>query len=440
MADLKARGFNCRNCGAPVTLRGLSWTQTVTCPSCDAIQDPNDPNLLVLQEAERRQRIKPLIPLGARGTLDGHVFEVIGFQYRTIDVDGETYGWSEYLLFNPYHGFRYLSEYQGHWNLIRTLHALPEMRERGASGHENAFYGDETFRHFQSSTATTAFVMGEFPWEIRAGDRVSFSDYVAPPRLLSAEREVDDTTWSLGTYTPGADIWRAFDLPGSAPDAQGVFANQPSPYAGQPGRIWRLFAAFAALLVLVLLYRAVFAAREPVFNGGYTFYPGSGEASFVTPEFVIARGPNNMAVDIETDVANTWTYFNLALIDTGTGEAFDFGEEVSYYFGRDSDGTWTEGSKRGSVMLPQVPAGRYYLRVEPETDAGLRTPVHYTIRLRRDVPIYWPYLVAFGLLAIPPVLVSIRAMAFEGRRWAESDEGGSSQADDDDDDDVDVDD
>ena len=433
MGDLKARGFNCRNCGAPVTLRGLSWTQTVTCPSCDAIQDPNDPNLLVLQEAERRQRMRPLIPLGSRGTIDGRQVEVIGFQYRTIEVDGEVYGWSEYLLFNPYHGFRYLSEYRGHWNVIRTLHALPDMRERSGS-HANASYDGDTFRHFQSDTATTAFVMGEFPWEIRAGDRVSFSDYVAPPRLLSAEREAEGTTWSLGAYTPGAEVWRAFALPGTAPQPEGVFANQPSPYAGQPGRLWRAFAALAALLLLVLLYRVVFAAREPVFNGGYTFAPGAGEASFVTPEFVVARGPNNIAVNIETDLANSWTYFNLALVDTGTGEAFDFGEEVSYYSGRDSDGNWAEGSRRGNVMLPQVPPGRYYLRVEPETDPAQRTPVHYTIRLRRDVPLYWPYLVALGLLVVPPIFVSARALAFESRRWAESDQGDSSSDEDDDDD------
>lgn len=433
MGDLKARGFNCRNCGAPVTLRGLSWTQTVTCPSCDALQDPNDPNLLVLQEAERRQRVKPLIPLGTRGTLDGRTYEAIGFQYRTIEVDGETYGWSEYLLFNPYHGFRYLSEYQGHWNFIRTLHALPEMRERTGS-HANAHYDGETFRHFQSSTATTAYVIGEFPWEIRVGDAVSFSDYVAPPRLLSAEREVEDTTWSLGRYVPGDEIWQAFSLPGSAPDAQGVFANQPSPHAGRPGRFWKAFLLLAALVILALGYRAVSAAREPLFNFGHTFSPGPGEASLVTPEFDVPAGPSNLEIDIETDLSNNWTYFNLALIEARTGEAFDFGEEVSYYSGRDSDGAWSEGSQRGEVMLPQVPAGRYYLRIEPETDATARTPVHYTIRLLRDVPVLWPYVVALGLLVIPPVLVTIRAMGFEGRRWAESDDAGGDEDDDDDDD------
>jgi hypothetical protein len=84
-----------------------------------------------------------------------------------------------------------------------------------------------------------------------------------------------------------------------------------------------------------------------------------------------------------------------------------------------------------------VPAGRYYLRIEPETDASQRTPVHYTIRLRRDVPTYWPYLVGLVLLAVPPVLVSVRALGFEGKRWAESDDGSSAGSGDKDDDDGD---
>ena len=29
-----------------------------------------------------------------------------------------SYDWYEYLLYNPYNGFRYLTEYQGHWSFI----------------------------------------------------------------------------------------------------------------------------------------------------------------------------------------------------------------------------------------------------------------------------------------------------------------------------------
>jgi hypothetical protein len=80
------------------------------------------------------------------------------------------------------------------------------------------------------------------------------------------------------------------------------------------------------------------------------------------------------------------------------------------------------------VRLPQVPAGRYYLRVEPETDATERAPVHYTIRVLRDVPTLWPYFVALALLAVPPIWVTARSMGFEGRRWSESDDAGGGES------------
>ena len=41
------------------------------------------------------------------------------------------YQWREYLLFNPYHGFRYLTEYAGHWNVVSTLR-LAARRRRDA--------------------------------------------------------------------------------------------------------------------------------------------------------------------------------------------------------------------------------------------------------------------------------------------------------------------
>ena len=95
-------GFNCANCGAAVELRALAHTVAVACTSCGAILDPRDPNLVILQEAASRQRFTPVIPLGSRGTWQGHPFEVVGFQRRSITVDDEEYGWSEYVLFNPY--------------------------------------------------------------------------------------------------------------------------------------------------------------------------------------------------------------------------------------------------------------------------------------------------------------------------------------------------
>jgi hypothetical protein len=110
-------------------------------------------------------------------------------------------------------------------------------------------------------------------------------------------------------------------------------------------------------------------------------------------------------------------------------------------------------------VIPHVPPGRYYLRVEPEME-GSQTPsatpapapasspttttpqrlpngrfalpprqppvrsaksVAYEIVLRHDVPSYgWFWLAAF-LLLIPPIFSTIRAASFENRRWSTSD-------------------
>ena len=414
----KTAGFNCRNCGAAIELRAVELTRSVACTSCAAIQDPNDPNVLILQEAQARERYVPKIPLGTRGTLRGHAFEVIGYQYRYIVVEDEQYGWEEYLLFNREQGFRYLSEYQGHWNDITTLRALPEQATSG--GRPAARYDGRTFKLFQTASATTDYVLGQFPWRVRAYDVAGVSDYIAPPLLLSAERTDDETTWSLGEYITGAAIWKGFDLPGTPPRAVGVFANQPSPYKGRVAWYWTIFAALVLLVAVAGLLRAVSAAREQVFSGSYEFQPTSIDSSFVTETFQVTRD-SNLELTISTNLTNNWVYFNFALINGETGDALDFGREVSYYYGTDSDGRWSEGSAADVATLSTVGAGTYYLRVEPEGGTQSGPPVNYSLKIRRDVPSPVYYVLAMVLLLVPPIFVTMRAASFEARRWQESD-------------------
>jgi hypothetical protein len=129
-------------------------------------------------------------------------------------------------------------------------------------------------------------------------------------------------------------------------------------------------------------------------------------------------------VTIDTDLSNDWAFFGLALINDDTGVAYDLGKEVSYYFGSDSDGSWTEGNRVGRATFPNVPKGRYYLRVEPDMDNDSRPhAVNYTLSVTSGVPSFGWFVVAFFLLPIPAIIVSIRAFSFENQRWAESDYG-----------------
>ena len=426
------RSLSCPGCGASVELRGLGWTQTVACGSCARVLDARDPNLAVLHEFSRALTTQPAIPLGSRGQWRGAPYEVIGFQVRRIMVEQVPYSWREYLLFNPYLGFSYLTEYDGHWNHVVTVHDVPVSSSSG--GKPAVTSEGRTYQHFQTAHPRTVFVLGEFPWEVRGDDQVESRDYVDPPYMLSSEEDGTEITWSRGEYTDPAEIWRAFKLAGSPPPVRGVFANQPNSAAGRSASRWRLCGALLLVLFVLGIARLATARSDRIDLGSYTFVPGQQVmTAFTTPPFDLKGSRANVQVALQSDLQNSWMYVNYALVNEATGQVFDFGREVSAYSGRDSDGAWSDGSPRDKAKIGGVPAGRYFLRVEPEGPAEGGRPVNYSLRLQRDVPSFLYFFLGMLALLVPPAVAALGAASFETKRWAESDHAPVSASDEDDD-------
>lgn len=423
---VQSRSLSCPNCGGTVALRGFGHSRSAVCIQCLSVIDPTTPELRILQRFDERLRVTPVLPLGTRGTWRGVLCEVIGFQVRTITVEGVAYSWHEYLLFNPYHGFRYLTLYNGHWNDVVPVQGVPTFTQLG--GRKAATYGGRIYAHFQTAVARTSFVMGEFPWEVRVGETAQGEDYIAPPYILSSENSDNEMNWSTGEYVNGADVWKAFQLKGSPPVTYGVYANQPSPYKGSSRGIWMRCVQLCLVWLALFLVLTFSASDKEIYRHRYDFHGGDpGDHSLVTDVFTVDGHTSNLEVAIQSDLDNNWAYFSLALINQETGRGYDFGREISYYHGSDSDGSWSEGKAKDDVVLPRVPPGRYYLRVEPEMDAQASSRstsgmnMSYEIVVKRDVPHTWLLLLALPLLFIPPAIVSARSVSFESRRWSESD-------------------
>src|SRR6186713_1702328 len=115
----RPKALNCPICGSAIELRAMGAAATVVCSYCSSTLDATNPQLVILQKWQSQITVQPIIPLGSRGSLFGAVWEVIGFQQRGIIVEGTDYYWREYVLFNPYKGFRYLSEYENHWSFVQ---------------------------------------------------------------------------------------------------------------------------------------------------------------------------------------------------------------------------------------------------------------------------------------------------------------------------------
>src|ERR1035438_10540375 len=175
----QVKALQCPKCGAAIVMRSFGQAVSVVCSGCHSILDAKDPNLQILQEFQRiTGGIAPRIPLGTRGKMRGTDYEVIGFQERSTSSEGIAYSWSEYVLFNPYKGFRYLTEYNGHWNDVTVCKEVPVLDPRLESmPFAVVNYLDEHYKHFQTCEAQTTFVLGEFPWQVSVGENSTVTDF-----------------------------------------------------------------------------------------------------------------------------------------------------------------------------------------------------------------------------------------------------------------------
>ena len=408
----KVRAFQCRQCGAPVTSRGLLQTLVVVCPSCGGVIDISDENLTVLRTFTAKARVTPAIPIGTRGKFSDGEFEVIGFLQRHVTVESVNYPWREYLLFNPYKGFRWLSEYNGHWSYIKSTLIKPKTLTTS----EMSFQG-EVFQHFQSATAIVDYVIGEFYWRVEANESCLVSDFVAPPKSLSVEKADRDISYSIGEYMEPDLISAAFGLKTALPARIGVGSSQPSPYTEKATAMWNSALAFLMLAIAIQIAFVALSQNKLVYQTDLAYNAAAAEKSLVTDVFELKGRSSNVRVNSSANVSNNYLYLSMALVNDDTGTAYDFGREIGYYYGSDADGAWSEGSQSDQVYLPSVPAGHYYLRVEPEGPAS----TSYSIKIYRDVPRWWFFLIAVGLILLPPIFASLQKRNFEFQRWSESD-------------------
>src|SRR5215475_3855002 len=236
----KIQTFQCPGCGAPLTVRGMQQTQSIACGSCGSIVDITNENLRIIDTFQSKVKVQPLIPLGSRGKLRGELFEVIGFLQRTITVEDVDYTWSEYLLFNPYKGFRWLAEYNGHWSYIKTTAQIPSRKAGSAAVN----YLGRTFLHFQTADARVSYVLGEFYWRVQVGEVCEVADFVSAPLILSMERSEAEVTWSIGEYIEPETLWEAFQLKASIPPKVGIAPNQPSKLVALSPQLWKWWGIF----------------------------------------------------------------------------------------------------------------------------------------------------------------------------------------------------
>jgi hypothetical protein len=424
--EAKTGSVQCLACGAPITLRGFAGIEQVTCAFCGTAHQPEPEGALHIIQQASRQRRPSVLPLYQRGSLDvdgsGPAdWEIIGLTWREIVKEGITYPWQEFLLFNPYLGFRWLifSMSDGVWSVGGVLPGAAKMI---ANVWPSVEYKGEGYKHHTSGAARTTYVEGEFPWTVKAGDVVSTHDYVCPPKLISIEMQRTergaDLVFTQMRPIPAAEVWAAFRMQGDPPHEGGIHPAAPNPVAAHT-RFYLLAAAgLFALWVLTTILYAGGRDNKLVWQGDVPIgAPISQEVSIGEPGKLTTIELQLNAIGMN----NSWAYTEVLLINPETEEATVIGVEVDYYSGVDGGESWSEGSNPGKQTVGAVPGGKYLMQINSQVDPGGDPADRLTLSIREDVPLYRYVFIPLIFISLFPLINFIRRASFEKKRWAESD-------------------
>jgi hypothetical protein len=431
----------CPNCGGPLELRAPDKTERVTCPNCNSLLDVNQGQLRFLKALEKPW-FQPVIPLGTVGEVPEGKMTIIGAMARSVTIEGTQYFWSEYLLYHPQIGFRWLVDSDDHWNYVR---AVPPGEV--AESTKSVNYRGQHYRIFQDAEARVECVLGEFYWKVEAGEQVRSVDYIAPPYILSKEvstvyvtdakdankkkRATGEINWSLGTYVTVPQIEKSFGVTG-LPRPSNIAPNQPYKYKW----IYKYWIIFLLITLFAGFVTTVFSgSSKDVFSQSVTFQPlpnEDGTQVYFSEPFELS-GRRNIRIVGESPVQNSWVYLEGDLINDDTGVVQSFPIDISYYQGVEDGEAWSEGGQSASAYTSSMPAGKYVLRLEAQWEKW-QSPATVNIKVQQNVVHGVNLLVTLIVLSIVPVLMLIYHIGFERRRWSESMfAGGGSSSDDDDD-------
>lgn len=432
--EAKVETTQCLACGAPIALHGFGAVLRVVCPRCGSTLEPGDSGALELLQKAARAQQKGVLPLHARGKFDGVTYEIIGVCWRRCVVAGVAYPWQEYLLYNPYRGFRWLiySMSDDHWSLGQAITAAPRICD---TKHHSVELRKRRYKHFQGADAVVTYVEGEFTWEVCVGDKAHVDDFVAPPWGVSIEQSAGpdgvELNRTLQRHVDPLEVKLAFGLHHDLPRPRHVGPLQPNRWRDQQRVLWLSCLGFLAAWVAATWFVSARTSERVVFQRTDVSFDAP-----LTEEITIGEPGVNTSVEVSFTahpLNNSWAFAEVMLVNLDTEEAVGVGLEASYYHGVDDGESWSEGDRQPDAVLGRVVGGRYLLQVTPQRDTSAlgpdlfsssflpRSPDTYSVRVREDVFLTRYSVLAVLIILFFPVLAQILGAIFERKRWAHSD-------------------
>lgn len=405
------KAFNCRNCGGQVELLAPGQSLSAACKHCGAIADLTDENFALLSKVNSKKIYDLVFEIGSMAEFEGKKWKVIGFMVRkVVDFD---YSWHEYLLFNPKYGFRFLVNNYAHWTWIK---AITDANSNEVNS-RTIRYDGRKYRQFSQGGARVTYALGEFYWQLKKNDVAYTKDLIAPPYMLSVEKDDNGMLWSHGEYLEPEVVAAAFGTPDKKmPVRSDVGANQPNRFSILFKKLRWIWLLAVALIIGLNIF---FNSRAPQTNAFNWELPFPLVNDTLSPPFILDGPLDNVRITLSASpLNNAWFEGYGILHNLDTNLVFTFTMPLEYYYGVDSDGgSWREGSPTKGFILEDVPSGKYELLMSSASS----NPGTVTIRVVRGIPSVENMLVLLILVSLFPIFLYLRSRGFERQRQENAD-------------------
>jgi len=365
------QNMECPSCGGAIELRAAGYSTLYACQYCGSEIDLTGSSAKLIAEHVEAAR-DLIIPLGTMGKVNGVEWAVVGHLEKSDGWDD----WQEFLLFNPYNGYRWLVLTQSGWSFGTPILSQPA----NPANDTFRFEGARMKRIYDPAISTVKRAIGEFYWQVKRGDDVRSTSFVGGGKVLSCELTGDEYNWTLEEFISSADVALAFGVEdtGQYP----AIGDMPSPHQPNPHSDKAVNAALVASIGFVL---AVLVAVLLSFGGEqrsqtFTASPTSSNRTVSLGTFEVTGRARPFTIKARGEPGdNSWMYVEYTLTNTQTGEEIIASQPIEYYYGRD----WKEDARNGTVKLSSVPPGTYELTAdvglpEDEADAAVTASTRNT--------------------------------------------------------------
>jgi Domain of unknown function (DUF4178) len=419
------RAVTCPGCGGSVDVRAAGFSVTLVCEYCGSVLDVANPDVALI-EKHNRAAAQLAMPLGSRGAVLGTEYQVVGFMRRSIEGEG----WDEYLLFNPYVGYRWLVDEDGEWSFGTMLTALPDT-----SAFPTVRIGAAAFRNEdQGYTAVVDSVVGEFYWRVKVGDWVELINFEGGAATLSRESVTDEVNWTVSKPLRRDQVqgFGSDTFDPTTPAAPAAFmADAVEPETSTGDSLWSILkigGATAAFLILIMLISS-FGGLKPQSFAYEVMRDGAPQSATFGP-LVFSGGRQKVEINTtSTDFDNAWIDLDISLVERTTQATIEAASVVEKYSGTDSDGAWSEGSRSKSTKIASVPSGTYDLVIEAAAKSwpapsgvGEYSAMTLTTTVSSGGVFFSNLMLALAMLAIPPIWIIWRRMKNAGMFEGEDDD------------------